>query len=278
MGETAWIDDGINGGLTRLCLVTAVEIEFKTATGLLTESTFEYEAQMKVCRGRFGSRRVTVLKSEMGASGFAERLSAHLTNNRYDALIVAGLAGALDPKLKAGDAIVFNLCYNVRTNAAGTISREKQLSREENASIACDHNLSQFITETLRASGLSCFRGAGVTVDHIVTRARDKISLGSRFNAVAVDMETYDILAVCGDFGLTAAALRVVLDEAESELPDFNRALKPDGQMSKWRTASAMMISPFVSMRFLLSLRRVIDSLQVNLKAILNARNGLRCD
>ncbi len=263
-------------GLTRLCLVTAVEIEFKTASGLLIESSFEDEAQMRVCRGRFGDRQVTVLKSEMGAFGFAERLAAHLADNQYDALIVAGLAGALDPKLKTGDAIVFNLCYNERTNAVGSISREKQLSREENASIACDPNLSRFITETLQASGLSCIRGAGVTVDHIVNRARDKISLGIRFNALAVDMETYDILAVCAGSGLTAAALRVVLDEADSDLPDFNRALKPDGQMSKWQIASAMMISPFVSMRFLFSLRRVVESLHVNLKAILNAKDGFR--
>jgi nucleoside phosphorylase len=245
-----------------ICIVTAADIEFKTAAGLLTESSYSLEDSMPVCRGRFANRRLTILKSEVGAHGFAQRLAAHLRNNKYEALVVAGLAGALDPKLKTGDAVVFDICYNGRANN-GTL-------------IACDDKLSQFLSEILVESGQGCHRGAGVTVDRIITRASEKIDLGVRYRAAAVDMETYDSLSVCADFGLSAAALRVVSDDAASDLPDFNRAIKPDGRMDNWRMAAAIMMSPIDSIRFLLSIKRVLSSLRASLQTVFGALEGGR--
>ncbi|MEK7833274.1 MAG: hypothetical protein AAB401_19445, partial [Acidobacteriota bacterium] len=86
-----------------ICLVTAVDIEFKTAITLLSQSVLLTESKYKICRGVIGDRRITVLQCGMGARGFAEWLSHHLKNNSYEALIVAGLAGGLNPKLKTGD-------------------------------------------------------------------------------------------------------------------------------------------------------------------------------
>jgi nucleoside phosphorylase len=244
--------------LKRFCVVTAHDLEFKTAAGLLSDSRHYDEAQMKVCRGSFGDRQVTILKSGVGAFGFANRLSAHLQNNQYEGLMVAGIAGGLDPQIKTGDAVVFDSCYNASGGG-------------DNAGIPCDDKLSGFVAQTLRDSGGICFRGAGVTVDRIITSAREKIALGVRYQAAAVDMETYDCLSVCARFGLSATALRVVSDDAVSDLPDFNRALNREGRMSKWRMASAIMITPINSARFLLSINRVLDSLRTNLKTIYSA-------
>ncbi|MBO0720230.1 MAG: hypothetical protein J2P41_05375 [Blastocatellia bacterium] len=243
-----------------ICIVTAAPIEFSTAAGLLTECSYSDEAGMAVCRGRFADQQVTILKSEVGAHGFAVRLAAHLRSNRYEALLVAGLAGALDPKLKAGDAVVFDLCYNARSSGHPVVSS--------------DDKLSHFITRTLLESGRECFRGAGVTVDRIVTSAKEKVELGARYRAAAVDMETYDSLSVCADFGLSAAALRVVSDDAVSDLPDFNRALEPDGRMNKGRMALAMIRNPFNSIRFLLGINGVLSSLRDGLRVIFRGLPG----
>jgi nucleoside phosphorylase len=257
--------------LKRLCVVTAHDTEFNTAAGLLSASRYYSEDQMKVCRGAVGDRQVTVLKSGVGAFGFANRLSAHLRNNQYEALMVAGVAGALASQIKTGDAVVFDKCYNARSDRNGSNSGDVRLGGGDNGVIACDEKLSQSIAEMLLESGATCYRGAGVTVDRIITSAREKIALGSRYQAAAVDMETYDCLSVCAHFGLSATALRVVSDDAMSDLPDFNRALNREGQMSKWRMASAIMINPINSARFLLSISRVLDSLRANLKTLYSA-------
>jgi nucleoside phosphorylase len=206
------------------------------------------------------------------------RLSAHLRNNQYEALMVAGLAGALDSQIKTGDAVILDKCYNARADRNGSNSGDVQLGSGDNAFIACDDRLSQSIAETLLESGGACIRGAGVTVDRIITSAREKIALGKRYQAAAVDMETYDCLSVCAHFGLSATALRVVSDDAVSDLPDFNRALDREGRMSKWRMASAIMINPINSARFLLSVSRVLDSLRTNLETIYSASGRCKPD
>src|SRR5262245_41510948 len=113
--------------LKRLCVVTAHDLEFSTAAGLLSECKYYNEAQMKVCRGTVGNRQVTILQSGVGAFGFANRLSAHLENNQYEGLMVAGVAGALDPQIKTGDVVVFDNCYNARADRNGSNSGDAQL-------------------------------------------------------------------------------------------------------------------------------------------------------
>jgi nucleoside phosphorylase len=265
-------------GYADLCVVTAVDIEFAVAARLLTDENlwgrlptcptnlpavgqvtnlpheFSEEARMKICRGRFGRRRITVLQSGMGARGFDRRLAEHLAANRYDALIVAGLAGGLNPKLRAGDAVLYDLCYGARAD------------RDEVASVGADDGWSKLLFEALRASGRPCVRGSGVTVNEMITEAEDKLALGARYGAAAVDMETFEVLNVCARFDLPAAALRVILDEAGHDTPDFNRAYEPNGLVNAWRMAGAMMARPVAASRFLLNVRPALRTLRENLK------------
>lgn len=255
-------------GFIDLCIVTAVGIEFKIAADLLSGKSFSEESPMKICRGLSGTRRITVLQSEMGAVGFAERLAKHLANNRYDALIVVGLAGGLDPKLRAGDAVLYDLCYDTRTIEFG---RPEQPARAEAAVIASDEVLSDFLFEALTKSDLSFVRASGITVNRIITEAKDKLELGARYGAAAVDMETYEALVACARLDLPAAALRVISDAAGHDIPDFNRAYDADGRMNGWRMAVAMVARPFAAVRFLLGVRHALKSLRENLRAALNA-------
>jgi nucleoside phosphorylase len=251
-----------------ICIVTAHDSEFKIAAGLLNEKAYYNEGRMEVCRGSFGDRQLTILKSGVGALGFAQRLFDHLQHNQYEALLVAGVAGALDPQIKTGDAVVFDSCYNARADRNGSNPGEVQPGNGNSRVIDCDDRLSRFIADTLFESGVPCIRAAGVTVDRIITCAKEKIALGIQYRAAAVDMETYDCLSVCAHFGLRASALRVVSDDAATDLPDFNRALERDGRMSNLRLATAIMMNPINSVRFLLNMRSVLDSLRVNLKTI----------
>jgi hypothetical protein len=70
---------------------------------------------------------------------------------------------------------------------------------------------------------------------------------------------------------LPATALRIVLDTAETDLPNFNRATGPDGHLSISQAASVMSRTPLLSLRFLFSVRPVVSALRENLQAVLNA-------
>jgi nucleoside phosphorylase len=265
MTRTSWLE------AEEICLVTAVDVEFNAAASLLTAKTFSTESQIKICRGRLGRRRISLLQCGMGAQGFTDRLSAYLENKCHDALLVAGLAGGLDPELKSGDAVIYDLCHNARSSHNSSDSNEKPSSRDQNVSIRCHDEISEILFGTLQSSGQRVFRRSGVTVSRIITEAESKISLGTIYRAAAVDMESYDVLDVCAAFDLPATVLRLISDEAGSDLPDFNRAAKADGGINIWRTAAVMAARPTASYQFLRNIKFVIKSLRANLEVVLNA-------
>jgi nucleoside phosphorylase len=258
--------ESVAAGPGALCVVTAVDVEFNIATGFLSDKTVFEESRIKICRGLFGGRRITVLQSQMGARGFAEWLSKHLAANRYDALIVVGLAGGIDPKLGMGDSVLYDLCCDARATDFPPASHSTQ---KEAGRIASDTRLSNRLFDALRAAHVICVRGTGVTVSRIVTESSDKLALGARYDAAAVDLETYEAIVACVDFNLPAAALRVISDEAGRDIPDFNRAYDADGRMYWPGMAAAMLSRPAATIRFLLNIRRVLNSLKENLRVVL---------
>ena len=254
-------------GFTDLCVGVAVDVEFKIAASLLSGKSFSSQG-MKICRGMFGGRRITILQSGMGAVGFAERLAKHLTNNRYDALIIAGLAGGLDPRLRVGDAVLYNLCYDAR---ATDFTRLERPGREEVPVTACDEALSGYLHRALTRTGLSFIQAPGITVGMVITEAKEKLALGANFGAAAVDMETYETLDACARSGQPAAALRVISDEAGRDIPDFNRIYNADGRMNGWRTFAAMAARPSATLRLLLTVKPALQSLRATLQAAMSS-------
>mgnify|MGYP000373197079 CR=1 FL=1 len=251
--------DEVNPG--HLCLVTAVDVEFKTATGLLSQPVHLAESRFNICQGFFGNRSVTVLQCGMGAHGFAEWLGHHLETNHYETLIVIGLAGGLDPKCKTGDVVVYDLCRDVREQQDAHTSQWEE--------VFCDNRLSRSLFEAFQTASFRRFRGTGITVSQIVTLAKDKLRLGQRQQALAVDMESFEILRVSAEFGLPATAVRVISDEATHTLPDFNSAADASGKMNPWRLAGAMLRRPMASIRFLVGLKTVLDALRKSLQVVL---------
>ncbi len=248
----------------RVCVITAADIEFKNVTKLLIGALTQLELRLKVCRGRFNGLAVTVLQTEIGAPQFAERLQDHLSIFDYDALLVIGLAGALDPALRTGDVVIYDRCLDGRGAEAWlqTGSKENPPARDEIASISCDARLAQKLFEVLNERGLRCVRGPGVLVERIVIDAQAKLTLGKQLQATVADMESYLVLATLGESQLPCAVLRTVLDEASSDLPDFNAALGKDGRMEHRLALQAMRARPLPALRFLRSLRPALCALR----------------
>ncbi|MBS1792191.1 MAG: hypothetical protein JST85_31080 [Acidobacteria bacterium] len=256
--------------IDRLCLVTAVDVEFKAATGLLGQSVFSSGPGFKICRGIFGDRNVTVLQCGMGAPGFAKWLSVHLQSNHYDALVVAGLAGGLDPRLKTGDVVVYDCCLDARESVNDSCPEPGVQSEVSVMQYARrQDNLVRALLDALRAASLNSFYGSGITVSQIVINAENKLWLGQQHQALAVDMESFDVLQVAAKFEIPAAVIRIISDEAEHDLPDFNFAAEDDGTINHRRMAAAMLQRPVASARFLRNLNSVFSALRKSLEVVL---------
>ena len=256
-------DPSYSTSLTRLCLVTAVDVEFKTATSLLAEKSFSAESKIKLCRGVVGARAVTVLQCGIGAHGFANWLANHLAENCYDALVVVGLCGGLDPRLKTGDAVVYDCCLDARDSIEQSTPKDLAIEHPHGQA-----DLVRTLLNALRETSLNSFYGSGITVSRVVINAQDKLWLGQQHQALAVDMESFDVLQVAAKRGVPAAVVRVVSDEAEHDLPDFNSATETDGTVNPRRMATAMLQRPVASARFLRNLKPVLAALRNVLEVV----------
>ena len=246
--------------IPHLCVITAADIEFKAVAHWLTERTFSEIAEMKQCQGRAGRNLVTVLQSEVSAPDFTAKLTAHLTETKYDALLIIGLAGALTPALKTGEVVFYDTCFAFRPQFG--IGEETNETPATDVSNVCDFQISSWLRHLLLADGLACMFGAGLTLDFMVTSAEEKLAMGESYGAAAVDMESYDVITVGTQLGVPVVVLRVILDEAQQKTPDFNMALNANGQMSPTKSLVAMLLRPLAAIRFLFSLRAAMKILR----------------
>jgi adenosylhomocysteine nucleosidase len=150
--------------------------------------------------------------SGIGADN-AARTARALVAAGVGALLSWGVAGALDPDLSSGTAVLpTEVLRQGRRFATSPLWRERLRS-------ALQGHV-RVVTGTL------------LTSDAAVAAVALKASLFRDTRAVAVDMESAAVAAVAADHGLPFIALRVILDTARDSLPgsvlhDFAPAARP---------------------------------------------------
>lgn len=164
------------------------------------------------------------------AQGFGPEAAAdgarELVAQGATALLSFGFAGGLDPGLKTGDLLVAS-----------------SISNEGGNSIAAD--------EDWQAGALRRFReldaqaGAILSMAGVVADAAYKGELLVRYGAAAVDMESHAVAGVAAESGMPFLALRVILDDARSELPPSALAsVDETGAVSPLKAAAALAKRP----------------------------------
>jgi len=183
----------------------------------------------------------------LGAGKECARIAAEITIKSYrpDLIISAGFAGGLQPSVGDGDIVigteVLDLCQDtgnrVRWRSAHKLSAPPELPGEE-----------------------SLFRvhhGKILTADDVVLHAATKQRLGRATDALAVDMETSAVAAVCAAHGTEMLAIRCITDNAHEDLPENLDDFFMVGQLQLSRVLSACNRHP----------RLIVDLARLGLRA-----------
>jgi len=163
--------------MTRLTVVTALRSEYAALSGRVPDAQ--------------------LLRCGMGP----ERVQAWLPRLRAaapEAVVVAGVAGGVDPSLRPGDVVVAS---EVRDSRGRTVLR----------------GAAPLVAE-LRRMGLRVRTGPMVSHDRVVGGAEERARLAAT-GAVAVDMESAEI--VRATVGVPTAVVRVIVDTAFSPVARF---------------------------------------------------------
>jgi adenosylhomocysteine nucleosidase len=177
-----------------------------SVTGVVAALAFEAR-----CFGK-PSDGCLIRLSGIGADN-AARAAHALVAAGAGALLSWGVAGALDPDLASGTAVL-----PTEVLRQGRRFATSRLWRERLRSALQGH--------------VRVVAGALLTSDVAVAAVALKASLFRDTQAVAVDMESAAVAEVAADHGLPFVALRVILDTARDSLPesvlrDFARAARP---------------------------------------------------
>ena len=150
----------------------------------------------------------------LGIGKECARIAAEMTIHCYrpDLIISAGFGGGLQSHVQDGDIVVATEILELR--------------KDQGADIACDVMHIPFQPTRINGNGASEMRihyGKIITTDEMVLRAANKKRIGQVTGALAVDMETSAVAAVCAARKVDFLAVRCITDNDDEDLPrEFN--------------------------------------------------------
>lgn len=189
--------------------------------------------KLTVVEGECAGKVVAVVLTGMGRARAQRGAELLLDGHRPRWIISAGFGGALDPDLKRNEVVLAREVVNL-----------------EGRRFAID----LAVPPESQAQGLRT--GVLLTVDDMVRKATEKAELRARFQADVVDMETSAIAALCVDRGIRFLSVRVISDDASTDLPpEVIAIVGPTGGLRLGATIGALWKRPS-SVKDLLVLRQ----------------------
>jgi nucleoside phosphorylase len=145
---------------------------------------------IRITRGNIDDRQVEVLHTGVGEKACQERIEKFLRDQRFQILISAGFAGALNDQLQLGDLLV-----------------AKNVSTVDLSSTCAS------------LSSIPIHTGDLLTVPALIDSSEERNRVARASGAGAVDMETEFIARACAELGIPLLSLRVITDTPREPFP-----------------------------------------------------------
>jgi nucleoside phosphorylase len=149
---------------------------------------------IRIVRGTIGHRSIEVIHTGVGENICRQRIGRFLENQRFDFLITAGFAGALNHQLQVNDLLVAK-------------------------------NFSTLDLKHASLSNVSIYAANMLTVPALIDSGEERKKIAHESEASAVDMETEFIARACAAQDIPVLALRVITDTPTQPFPAPPRVL-----------------------------------------------------
>ncbi|HYJ04159.1 MAG TPA: hypothetical protein VEX43_03435 [Chthoniobacterales bacterium] len=174
-----------------IAITFALPAESSDFVALLEKPAVNSREGVESIRGRLHGKSVAVIHTGVGRKACSERMDILLRRERFEYLISAGFAGALERELRIGNVLVSE------NYSSPELSRSPQLD--------------------LADEGI--FLGKLLTVSGVIESNAERERLAAETGAAAVDMETEFIAEACADHHLPMLSLRAISDTPSEPFP-----------------------------------------------------------
>lgn len=206
-----------------LAIVAPLDDEMKIIRARLTSDERVSWRTALIIRGRLGEQPVLIVRAGLGKKAMARTMTFVAEMFALREVVHVGFCGGADPKLSTGDMVL------------GTTV----IDDETGATFAPTPELLAHARDLCRGQ-LRWQEGVIATVAEFIPEPHEKAFIGTRHGAIAVDMESAALAAVCATRGIPYLVVRSVLDPLDMQLPDFERAVSSDGVVA-WGSLLGMM-------------------------------------
>ena len=165
-----------------------------------------------IVTGTLWGRRAAVCRCGVGKVHAALAAQALILRYRPEALINIGVAGALWPDARIGDAVIASACvqHDVDTSPVG--DPVGMISGIDKVYLPCDEALSRRLYDKAGAVCAGRFTGVIATGDQFIDTVEKKKLIHDRFGALVCDMEGGAIAQTAYEYAVPFAAYRCVSD------------------------------------------------------------------
>lgn len=211
-----------------LCILGAVKEEIAGIKNRMQIDETVLVNDAKAFVGRWEGYHILLLRTGVGANRANQVFRQAADQFDIVQAVSIGYAGGLDPTLQVGDLLIADqLAY---PGHAGKLYVDSEMVNQALA-LSCPE-------------GVTAYQGGLVTVDEVVSKPVDKLSLGHMFSVMAVDMETYALAVAAKDLDIPFLSVRSVTDTADQELMDCSHLVEEDGEVSKLKAGWHVITNP----------------------------------
>lgn len=173
-----------------------------------------------------GSRSITLVRTGIGLVQAALATALALESQEFSAVLLLGVAGALDPKLQIGDAVLATEILQHDSIFSGPNGNERMAPGSPYVSIPATERMAPLFSldEKFRRglaallAGENIHEGLLLSGNEFVGTPARKLELAHNFpGALAVEMESAGIAQVLRNSGIPFAALKTIADRIQPD-------------------------------------------------------------
>ena len=183
--------------------------------------------------GKWLGKDIVLVRTGIGKQRAKEATSQLIEKFQPEVIISLGYAGALTEGMNVGDLLITKTIISSESDSPSLeIEGPENLKWLELAKMIAPPNNAKLKVGRL------------LTVDQVVHTPKAKKELANRFQAEAVEMETFDIFLLARQNNITFFSLRGISDAVNHELIDSSSFLSKDGEISKLKASYYVLTHP----------------------------------
>lgn len=188
-----------------LTIVAALNDEIRLIKAEMEVDKAIHMRPFSIFTGKYQNKKIGLVRAGLGKEATRIALTYFLENLKPSLIINIGYAGGLDPHLHTGDIVLANSVIDEATEKIWPVDEKLILDAER-------------ISE---AAGLRHHTGKMVTVDRALTDPHDKAFIGTRFEAIACEMESVMVANLSSNAKVPFFVARSIIDSLDIELPEI---------------------------------------------------------